>query len=254
VTQTTPSTAADEVPVRPAATVMIIRDAATGEPGIEVFMLRRTLKAAFGSGMYVFPGGRVEASDGDDLERAHRLAAVRECFEEAGILLAHTPGTFETITDGHLALAERAGVYDGSVDLLALCAEHGLEPAIEQLVWVAHWITPKGESPRRFDTRFYLVPAPAGQTSTHDDNETIASLWVSPREALERQAAGELTMMPPTIASLEFIARFDDVEAAMEAARALPTPSSITPKLRLGADWSFVGISIPGDADYDELP
>jgi 8-oxo-dGTP pyrophosphatase MutT (NUDIX family) len=115
VTQTSPSTAPDEVPVRPAATVMIIRDA---ERGIEVFMLRRTLKAAFGSGMYVFPGGRVEASDGDDLERAHRLAAVRECFEEAGILLAHTPGTFETITDGHRALAERSGVYDGSVDLL----------------------------------------------------------------------------------------------------------------------------------------
>lgn len=102
------------------------------------------------------------------------------------MLLAHTPGTMQTIADGHPALAERGGVHDGSVDLLTLCEHHGLEPAIEQLVWVAHWVTPKCEGTRRFDTRFYLVPAPAGQSSAHDDNETIASLWVNPADALQR--------------------------------------------------------------------
>ena len=106
VTAPTHTAPTDEVPVRPAATVMIIRDA--DGSGLEVFMLRRTLNAAFASGMYVFPGGRVETADGADVEQAHRLAAIRECFEEAGILLAHTPGTFETITDGHAALAQLA--------------------------------------------------------------------------------------------------------------------------------------------------
>lgn len=240
------------VPVRPAATVMIIRDAEDGS-GVEVFMLRRTLNAVFGSGMYVFPGGRVETADGDDVERAHRLAAIRECFEEAGVLLAHTPGTFATITDGHPALAERAGVHHGSVDLLQLCADHGLEPAIEQLVWVAHWITPKGEGARRFDTRFYMVPAPPGQTSVHDDNETIASLWTRPADALRRQAAGELTMMPPTITNLQFLSQFDTVADAMEMARTLPPPRCILPKIKFDADGDIAGISMPDDPDYDSL-
>jgi 8-oxo-dGTP pyrophosphatase MutT (NUDIX family) len=232
---------------------MIIRDATDGEPGIEVFMLRRTMNAAFAGGMYVFPGGRVETADGDDVEQAHRLAAIRECFEEAGILLAHTPGTFEPIADGHAALAERGGVYDGTVDLLALCALHGLEPATEQLAWVAHWITPKGEGARRFDTRFYLVPAPAGQTSTHDDNETIASLWTRPEVALQRQADGELVMMPPTITNLQFISQFDTVDAAMATARALPPPRCVLPKLRVGDDGKIVGIVLPDEPDYDSL-
>jgi 8-oxo-dGTP pyrophosphatase MutT (NUDIX family) len=232
---------------------MIIRDATSGQPGIEVFMLRRTLSAVFGSGMYVFPGGRVETTDGDDIDRAHRLAAIRECFEEAGVLLAHTPDTFETIADGHPALAARAGVHDGSVDLLTLCAEHGLEPAIEQLVWVAHWITPKGEGARRFDTRFYLVPAPPGQSSAHDDNETIASLWVRPAEALHRQAAGELTMMAPTISNLGFLTQFDVVADAMATARSLPPPLSILPKVRMAPDGTLTAIALPDDPDYDDL-
>jgi 8-oxo-dGTP pyrophosphatase MutT (NUDIX family) len=236
---------------------MIVRDVPTddggGERGIEVFMLRRTLSAVFGSGMYVFPGGRVEAGDGDDLDRAHRLAAIRECFEEAGILLAHRPGTLETVRDGHPALAERQRVYAGETDLVALCAEHGLEPATEQLVWIAHWITPVGETPRRFDTRFYLVPAPAGQTSAHDDNETIASLWIRPADALDRQRAGELTMMPPTIATLQFLATFDTVADAMETARSLPPPVAILPKIRFGPDGAIAGVVLPDDPDYDSL-
>ena len=232
---------------------MIIRDADHGKPGIEVFMLRRTLNAVFGSGMYVYPGGRVEATDGDDIDRAFRLAAIRECFEEAGVLLAHTPGTFETITDGHPALAARVGVHDGSIDLLTLCQQHDLQPAIEQLVWVAHWITPKGESSRRFDTRFYLVPAPPGQTSTHDDNETIASLWTRPADALQRQADGELTMMPPTITTLQMLLPFTSVAQAMATSRTWPMPRCVLPKLRLDAEGKLIGIAMPDDADYDTL-
>jgi 8-oxo-dGTP pyrophosphatase MutT (NUDIX family) len=236
------------VPVRPAATVMLVRDAA----GIEVFMLRRTLNAVFGSGMYVFPGGKVETHDGDDVDRAHRLAAIRECFEEAGVLLARD-GSGAHVTDGHPALDHRTGVHAGDVDLLALCDEHGLVPAIDELAWVAHWITPKGEGARRFDTRFYLAPAPPEQHSVHDDNETIASMWVAPTDALAQARAGELTMMPPTIANLEYLAGFATVEAAMAHARALPPPPCILPKI-VFRDGAIAGIKLPGDPGYDELP
>ena len=240
------------VPVRPAATVMLIRDAEHGDPGIEVFMLRRTLGAAFGSGMYVFPGGRVERGDGEDIDHAHRVAAIRECFEEAGVLLA-LDAEGRHVADGHPALDARAGVYDGSVDLVELCAEHRLEPATAELAFVSHWITPKGESPRRFDTRFYVAPAPPEQAHSHDENETIDSLWIRPQDALGRQAAGELTMMPPTIANLRFLAGFGSVGDAMAEAQRMPRPPSILPKLRVGADGRYVGVSLPGDADYDAL-
>lgn len=239
------------VPIRPAATVMLVRDAeAHDEPGIEVFMLRRTLAAVFGSGMYVFPGGKVDKGDGDDVERAHRLAAIRECFEEAGVLLArNAAGDF--VDDGHPALDHREAIHDGTAELLALCAEHGLTPAIDELVWVAHWITPIGEQ-RRFDTRFYLVPAPGGQAHSHDESETIESLWVAPAEALRRQAAGELTMMPPTVKNLQFLAQHRTVEAVMAAAHALPEPPCILPRIRF-VDGAIAGVVLPGEPGYDDL-
>ena len=239
------------VAIRPAATVMLIRDTDEGAAGVEVFMLRRTLAAAFGSGMYVFPGGRVDKSDGEDVEVAHRLAAIRECFEEAGVLLART-SEGEHVPDGHPALLARHGVHDGTIDLIDLCAEHELVPAVDELVWVSHWITPMGES-RRFDTRFYLAPAPIEQTSVHDDSETIASLWVHPDEALDRQSKGELMMMPPTISNLKLLAQFSSVDDAMEAAHRMPPPSCVLPKLRRGADGAMLGISLPGDDDYESL-
>jgi 8-oxo-dGTP pyrophosphatase MutT (NUDIX family) len=238
------------VPIRPAATVMLVRDGDADNPGLEVFMLRRTLAAAFGSGMYVFPGGRVESSDGDDADRAHRLAAIRECFEEAGVLLARdASGSF--VSDGHPVLAHREAIHDGTAELLALCDEHGLTPAIDELAWVAHWITPIGEQ-RRFDTRFYLVAAPPDQAHSHDDSETIDSLWVRPADALERQAAGELMMMPPTITNLTFLRGFTTVDDVIAAGHALPTPPCILPKIRR-VDGRMVGIVMPGEPGYDEM-
>ncbi|MEX1104939.1 MAG: NUDIX domain-containing protein [Ilumatobacteraceae bacterium] len=239
------------VPIRQAATVMLVRDADVGhEQGIEVFMLRRTLAAVFGSGMYVFPGGKVETADGTDVDRAHRLAAIRECFEEAGVLLARNPsGDF--VDDGHPSLDHREAIHDGTAELLALCAEHGLTPAIDELVWVAHWITPIGEQ-RRFDTRFYLVPAPGGQAHSHDDSETIDSLWVSPAEALQRQASGELTMMPPTVKNLQFLAEHTTVDRVMAAAHALPEPPCILPRIKF-VDGAIVGVLLPGEPGYDDL-
>jgi 8-oxo-dGTP pyrophosphatase MutT (NUDIX family) len=238
----------NDVPVRPAATVMLLRDT---DAGTEVFMLRRTMSAAFASGMYVFPGGKVDTNDGEG-DEAFLVAAIRECYEEAGVLLVEEPdGTL--IADGHPALGHREAVHDGTLGIHALCDEHGLRLATDRMAYVAHWITPRGESPRRFDTRFFLAVAPSSQTSAHDDTETIASEWVRPVDALARQRKGEMMMMPPTIANLEFVAGFDTADAALEAGHEVGIPPVILPKLRVGEGGKMLGIALPGDDDYDSL-
>jgi len=243
-------TAADEVPARPASTVMLLRDV---DDGVEVFMLRRTTAAAFAGGMYVFPGGRVDEADGDEgSDEAYSIAAIRECFEEAGVLLA-TDEAGNMVAEGHPALTRRQEVYDGDVDLRALCEEHRLTPAVDALVWYARWITPVGESSRRFDTRFFVTTAPPSQLWAHDDNETIASEWVRPTDGLRRQAAGELALMPPTVRSLEFLARHPNAASALAEARLVGRPEPIQPRLRRDETGRVRGISFPGDDDYADL-
>jgi 8-oxo-dGTP pyrophosphatase MutT (NUDIX family) len=237
----------DDVPIRPAATVMLLRDT---DAGLEVFMLRRTNAAVFAGGMYVFPGGKVDPSDGEG-DEGFVVAAIRECYEECGVLLAVDPQG-QMVDDGHPALAHREGVYDGSVDVRALAADHGLRLATDQLVWMSHWITPKGEATRRFDTRFYVAASPVGQSSHHDDSETVASMWVRPADAIASFEAGELQLMPPTITNLRFLEQCAMVADAMTAARAVAVPPVILPKLRR-VDGRMVGIAMPGDADYDSL-
>lgn len=235
-----------EVPIRPAATVMLLRDTAEG---LEVFVLRRSSAAVFASGMYVFPGGKVDVADGEG-DEAFRVAAIRECYEEAGVLLAvDTKG--DMVHDGHPALAHRAEVYDGSVDVRALAAEHGLRLATDALPWVSHWITPKGESTRRFDTRFFMVAHPEGQTSHHDDNETVASMWVRPADALARHDARELRLMPPTIANLRFLAMHKTVAEAMSAGWAVGRPPCVLPKVRVDETGRITAFAMPDDPDYD---
>jgi 8-oxo-dGTP pyrophosphatase MutT (NUDIX family) len=237
----------DDIPIRPAATVMLLRDTAAG---LEVFMLRRTSAAVFAGGMYVFPGGKVDPSDGEG-DEGFVVAAIRECYEECGVLLAVDPQG-QMVDDGHPALAHREAVYDGSVDVRALAADHGLRLATDQLVWMSHWITPKGEATRRFDTRFYVAASPVGQSSNHDDSETVASMWVRPADAIASFEAGELQLMPPTITNLRFLERCATVADAMVASRAVGVPPVILPKLRR-VDGRMVGIAMPGDADYDSL-
>lgn len=240
-------TAPADPPVRPAATVMLVRDT---PDGVEVFMLRRTNAAVFAGGMYVFPGGRVDPADGEG-DESYVVAAIRECYEEAGVLLA-VDADGSTVTDGHPALDHRTAVYDGTVDVRALAAEHGLRLATDRLAWVSHWITPKGETTRRFDTRFFVAASPAGQHSHHDDNETVASMWVRPAEALAQHQRGELQLMPPTIANLQFLEAHATVAATMAAAAEVGTPPCILPKIRI-SEGRMVGIAMPGDADYDSL-
>ena len=237
-----------DVPVRPAATVMLLRDT---DAGPEVFMLRRTTKAVFASGMYVYPGGKVDEADGEGHE-GYLVAAIRECYEEAGVLLVEEPDG-ELVGDGHPALDHREAVHDGSLSIHDLCEEHGLRLATDRMAYVAHWITPKGEAPRRFDTRFFLAVSPATQSHTHDDNETVASEWIRPADALARGRAGEMALMPPTVATLEFLAAHATAEDALAAGRAVGEPPVILPKIRWSADGAMNGIALPGDEGYDSL-
>jgi len=235
------------VPIRPAATVMLLRDT---DAGLEVFMLRRTTAAVFAAGMYVFPGGKLDPADGEG-DEAFVVAAIRECYEECGVLLA-VDDDGNMVDDGHPALAHRGAVYDGTVDVRELARTHGLRLATDALVWMSHWITPKGELARRFDTRFFVAASPVGQSSHHDDNETVASMWVRPTDAVGQFERGELQLMPPTITNLRFLQEHADVASAMAASRAVGTPQCILPKVKL-RDGQVVGISMPGDADYDSL-
>jgi 8-oxo-dGTP pyrophosphatase MutT (NUDIX family) len=268
---------AQAVPLSPAATVMLVRD---GAAGLEVFMLRRALGASFAGGVYVFPGGRVDAADHageleaicDDLDDqaasarlgvdrgglAFWVAAIRECFEEAGVLLARPDDGDDAIrfddpsTEHRFGVARRA-VHSGERSLVDLCAGEGLRLITGLVQYVAHWITPIGE-PKRFDTRFFLALAPAAQEPLHDDSETIASLWVTPRDALARGAAGELELYLPTIRNLEFLDQHASAEAALAAGAAIASPPAIMPRMRYRDDGRFLGIVLPDDADYESTP
>ena len=268
---------AHAVPLSPAATVMLVRD---GAGGLEVFMLRRALGASFAGGVYVFPGGRVDAGDHaaeleaicDDLDDgqasaqlgidhgglAYWVAAIRECFEEAGVLLARPVYGDDAIrfddpsTEQRFDAARRA-VHSGDRSLVDLCADEGLRLITGLVQYVSHWITPIGE-PKRFDTRFFLALAPPAQVPLHDDSETIASLWVTPREALTRGAAGELQLYPPTIRNLEFLDQHPSVALALAAGAAIGSPPAIMPRLRYGDDGRFLGIALPDDDDYGSIP
>ncbi|MEM1332774.1 MAG: NUDIX hydrolase [Actinomycetota bacterium] len=263
---TDPTDPAD-VPIRPAATVMTVRDAADG---IEVFILQRTVAAAFAGGMYVYPGGKVDDADGaaaiepfcdglTDAVASERLgiergglsywvAAVRECFEESGILLARTrAGGVLDVRD-----EERHAVHEGDLAMVDLCRRHELVLDLSTTEYAAHWITPIGER-RRFDTRFFVTEVPSDQAGSHDDKETTASRWVRPVDALAMVESEELMMLPPTISTMRFLAEHATAAEAVAAAAALGEIPAILPKLRHDADGSVIGVAMPGDADYDTL-
>lgn len=259
------------VELRDAATVLILRD---GAEGLEVFMLRRNLNSDFVGGAHVFPGGAVDAADRHadlepicqgrtDLDASRRLgieggglafwvAAIRESFEEAGVLLAYGPDGEIVDLDHHAGrvrwVEHRTAVDTGARRLIEVCEAEGLRLAVDGMHYFGHWITPEG-APRRYDTRFFLAAAPARQTPLHDDHEVIANEWVRPAEAVERVLAGELTMMPPTISCLRAVARFETAADALAAATEITDVPTILP--RVIADGSGVRIALPGDPEYD---
>ena len=255
--------------------MLLVRDVEPGlGGGIEVFVLRRAASAAFAAGMYVFPGGRVDDIDGaaaiepycDALDDAGAsallgidhgglafwVAAVRECFEEAGVLLARRRDGRPLVVDDVL-LAARGAVHAGEMSMETLCRQHDLVLDLSPIRYVAHWVTPVGTSARRFDTRFFLAAAPHGQEGWHDDAETDDSRWVRPSAAIAAAEAGELVMMPPTVANLRTVAGAASGAAALAAADAAGPPPRIQPRLRRDHTGRVLGVALPGDPDYDSL-
>ena len=231
---------------RDGATMMLVRDGDHAERPLEVFMLRRHPRTAFGS-VHVFPGGVLDPSDHDPalaarardlsgsgaaaqlgLNRgglAYWIAAVRESFEEAGVLLAcHPDGTSLRLDPSLVArLAEhRLALHAGQRSLLAILEQEDLMLSLSHVHYVAHWITPEG-APKRYDTRFFLARAPHGQVYAHDNIELISSEWVRPTDALARHAAGGFAMILPTISCLEDIGRFATTDELMAVQPSAPT-------------------------------
>lgn len=211
---------------RPAATVVLLRDA---PDGMEVFMVVRHHQIDFASGALVFPGGRVEPGDrviaeaprcagpaGLDPDRlALRVAGIREAFEECGVLLAHPRG------DTGLIEAARLPAIPATADFAPMLDAEDLVLATDLLTPFAHWITPPGV-PKRFDTHFFLAAAPADQLAVHDGSESVDSVWIQPARAVAEAAEGRWKLVFPTRLNLLKLARWTSTAAAIAAARAAP--------------------------------
>jgi len=225
----------------PAATVMLLRD---GDDGMEVFMIVRRHSIDFASGALVFPGGKVEASDADPTwaefapldaapaERANIVAAARETFEEAGLVLARKRGAQGIIDPSEayrLTERHRPAILAGDASFRDLIAGEGLALATELMVPFAHWITPEG-MPKRFDTFFYLVAAPVEQLALHDGVEAVDGLWIAPQRALREADAGTLPIVFPTKMNLQKLARYRTVAETVAASRSHP-PVTVMPRI-----------------------
>jgi 8-oxo-dGTP pyrophosphatase MutT (NUDIX family) len=255
---------------RDAATVMLLRPAAAdageavdvGVAGVEVLMLRRVAAMKFAPGAYVFPGGSVDPADygvavgwhgpdpaefgarlGASAEMARALvcAAVRETFEEAGVLLAGAPdGGPLADPSGPSWAADRAALTAGQLTLAELLSRRGLVLRADLLVPWARWITPEGE-PRRFDARFFAAALPAGQVATGHAAESDHIAWLRPGDAIESARAGEISLLPPTATTLQDFAVADSGGVAGILGRR-PVIEPVMPRLVLedGQAWLYV--------------
>lgn len=222
-----------------AATILLVTD---GPDGVEVFMMKRPSAADFG-GMHVFPGGKVDELDAHEAMQGHCrgrtdeqassqlevnsgglaywVAAVRECFEECGVLLGYDAdgALFELEDEAHKRRfnAYREALLSGHQAFFDLCHTEGLTLAVDRILYFSHWITPEGP-PRRYDTRFFITSAPDNQED-HDHRETEESVWIRPEEALARHERGELAMIFPTLTTLKSICGYRSVDELIGAVR-----------------------------------
>ncbi len=257
-----PSTEPNNTPALPSATVVLLRD---GAPGLEVFLLRRHGLSEVLGGAYVFPGGKVDREDAEWIDRLDTdiaplhaalgepdlrveeaatlyVAAVREAFEETGLLLAHIDP--EEARSAWAAL--RAGPRFGE-----LFEGRGLRLAASALHPWSRWITPVvgGVLRKRFDTRFFVAEVPPGQEPRHDDHEATASVWLQPRAALAQYLAREIDLAPPQIMTLSHLARHTNVASAVAETQSRRPPCIRTePVLEDGRRC----LCYPGDPAHSE--
>jgi len=254
---------AEAATARPASTILLLRDGASEE--IEVFMMVRHHEIEFSSGALVFPGGSVDAGDsevilrpelytggegGDPAALSFKIAAIRETFEESGILLARPTGS-KALVDarraGEIEAAHRASLCEGKTTFLKVLTDNDMRLALDELVPYAHWITPEG-MPKRFDTWFFLAAAPPEQLGAHDGKESTDSIWVSPREALEGGESGRFKLPFPTTRNLIKLGKQGNVKAALDDSRGknIVTVMPVMTRLHGGRQ-----LRIPREAGYD---
>jgi 8-oxo-dGTP pyrophosphatase MutT (NUDIX family) len=240
----------------PAATIVLLRD---GAQGLETFMVVRHHEIDFASGALVFPGGKADAQDADPRVLARlapypgataeqsrlRAAAIREAFEESGILLArHRDG--RPVAAGEPLERWRAGLNARTLTLADVLEDGDLQLATDDLAHFAHWITPAAQ-PKRFDTHFYLARVPGDQVAAHDGTENVDSTWIRPQQAIADARAGSRTVIFPTLSNLVRLAQHARVAQAFDDAARTPI-RPIQPWRENRADGTWV--CIERDAGY----
>ncbi|MEQ8750967.1 MAG: hypothetical protein RIC52_14455, partial [Amphiplicatus sp.] len=243
-----------------AATVILMRD---GPCSIELFMVARHHQIEFASGALVFPGGSVDEADFDERfaalgvnqgelsseARALRVAAAREAFEECGVLLARENGGGGTVSAARartLGAAYRAALTKGDISFADILEREGLKLHLDQLAHFAHWVTP-AHMPKRFDTHFFLAAAPVDQLLKHDGEESVDSVWITPRKVCEEADAARRTVLLPTRLNVERVARSPTVDFALRSAYSTPV-CTIRPEIEKRADGRM--LRIPPNAGY----
>jgi 8-oxo-dGTP pyrophosphatase MutT (NUDIX family) len=245
-------------PLIPAATILVVRD----QVDLQVLMVERHHQIDFASGALVFPGGKMSADDQKDAWAHHvvgldrgapfggglAIAAIREAFEESGILFAEDAKTGGPVSDSSLAQVSphRHDVAAGKASFLALVADAGLRLRLDALTPFAHWITPLG-MPKRFDTMFFIARAPRDQAALHDGCETVDAVWIRPQDALAQADAGVRKIIFPTRLNVELLAQSNSADAAVAAARARPL-ATVLPDVVPGPDG--LELRIREDAGY----
>lgn len=248
--------------LRTASTVLLLREAVGG---MEIFMVQRNRQIEFSSGALVFPGGSMDPNDyqiaadpalvadrgGLDVETAAiRIGGIRETFEESGILLARPRGS-SSLASAEKAAAlgsQRDALDEGKVSFADILRQNDLTPAIDLLALFAHWITPVN-LPKRFDTHFLLALAPPDQIGKHDGKESVDSIWLSPKAALDAAASGRYNLPFPTIRNLIKLDTLGTAQAAMDFARATPVVT-VVPEMSRNENGT-TRLRIPMEAGYD---
>ena len=247
---------------RQASTILLLRD---GAKEVEIFMMVRHHQIEFNSGALVFPGGSVDAGDQElvkrsdlysggeglsEADRGYRIAAIRETFEESGILLARTKGSDAPVDAkraGEIADSHRVALNEHKISFLSILADNNLQLALDTLVPYAHWITPEG-MPKRFDTCFFLAATPPDQLGAHDGRDSTDSIWLSAREAVEGGASGRFKLPFPTTRNLIRLAKQPSVSAALDHAKGMSIVAvmPVMTKTESGRQ-----LRIPREAGYD---
>ncbi len=228
-------------------------------------MMVRHHEIEFSSGALVFPGGSVDASDRDIIARSElhtggdgsdiaelsfKIAAIRETFEESGILLARPRGSNELVEAkqaAQIAASHRAALCERKTTFLDVLVEAGVVLALDELVPYARWITPES-MPKRFDTWFFLAAAPPEQLGAHDGRESTDSLWLSPREAIAGGESGRFKLPFPTTRNLIKLGKQPNVRAALDDAKGKPVVTVMPVMTRLNGGRQ---LRIPLEAGYD---